>query len=117
MDLRKSTVNAVQVQISERSAKMSEIINTTTETAVPEQRSLPHMENISKAAELFNMTRYAVRVLAEEGKIKAVRIGGRIYVRDFFLACTLSPEEAKPEPEITEKPSFAKPVKGIRRVG
>ena len=25
--------------------------------------------------------------------------------------------EAKPEPEITEKPSFAKPVKGIRRVG
>ena len=122
MDLRKSTVNAVHIQISERSAKMSEIINTTTETAVPEQKSLPHMENISKAAELFNMTRYAVRVLAEEGKIKAVRIGGRIYVnvdsmRDFFLACTLSPEEAKPEPEITEKPSFAKPVKGIRRVG
>lgn len=71
---------------------MSEIINTTTETAVPEQKSLPHMENILKAAELFSM-------------------------RDFFLACTLSPEEAKPEPEITEKPSFAKPVKGIRRVG
>lgn len=103
MDLRKSTVNAVQVQISERSAKMSEIINTTTETAVPEQRSLPHMENISKAAELFNMTRYAVRVLAEEGKIKAVRIGGRIYVnvdsmRDFFLACTLSPRKRSPSP-------------------
>lgn len=89
MDLRKSTVNAVHIQISERSTKMSEIINTTTETAVSEQKSLPHMENISKAAELFNMTRYAVRVLAEEGKIKAVRIGGRIYVnvdsmRDFF---------------------------------
>lgn len=100
---------------------MSENI-TTNETTATEPKSLPHMENISKAAELFNMTRYAVRVLAEEGKIKAVRIGGRIYVnvdsmRNFFLACTLSPEEAKPEPEITEKPSFAKPVKGIRRVG
>lgn len=96
-------------------------INETVTTTEP--KSLPHMENISKAAELFNMTKYAVRVLAEEGKIKAVRIGGRIYVnidsmRDFFLACTLSPEDKPAQPaEPCEKPSFAKPVKGIRRVG
>ena len=49
---------------------------TTNETTATEPKSLPHMENITKAAELFGLTRYAVRVLAEEGKIKAVRIGG-----------------------------------------
>ena len=98
-------------------------INETVTTTSTEPKSLPHMENISKAAELFNMTKYAVRVLAEEGKIKAVRIGGRIYVnvdsmRDFFLACTLSPADKPEQPaEPAEKPSFAKPVKGIRRVG
>lgn len=102
--------------------KMTENITENITVTTTEQKSVPHMENISKAAELFNMTKYAVRVLAEEGKIKAVRIGGRIYVnvdsmRDFFLACTLSPAD-KPEPsEPCEKPSFAKPVKGIRRVG
>ena len=75
---------------------MSENI-TTSETTATEPKSLPHMENITKAAELFGLTRYAVRVLAEEGKIKAVRIGGRIFVNvdsmgEFFAACTLAPE-------------------------
>ena len=79
---------------------MSENINTS-ETTATEPKSLPHMENITKAAELFGLTRYAVRVLAEEGKIKAVRIGGRIFVNvdsmsEFFAACTLAPEEGKP---------------------
>lgn len=102
---------------------MTENITTNETVTTTEQKTVPHMENISKAAELFNMTKYAVRVLAEEGKIKAVRIGGRIYVnvdsmREFFLACTLSPEDKPAQPaEPCEKPSFAKPVKGIRRVG
>lgn len=102
---------------------MSENI-TTNETTATEPKSLPHMENITKAAELFGLTRYAVRVLAEEGKIKAVRIGGRIFVNvdsmsEFFAACTLAPEEGKPavSAEPAERPSFARPAKGIRRIG
>ena len=103
--------------------KMSENI-ITSETTAAEPKSLPHMENITKAAELFGLTRYAVRVLAEEGKIKAVRIGGRIFVNvdsmsEFFAACTLAPEEGKPvvPAEPAERPSFARPAKGIRRIG
>ena len=95
----------------------------TSETTAAEPKSLPHMENITKAAELFGLTRYAVRVL-EEGKIKAVRIGGRIFVNvdsmsEFFAACTLAPEEGKPvvPAEPAERPSFARPAKGIRRIG
>ena len=101
---------------------MSENI-TTNETTATEPKSLPHMENITKAAELFGLTRYAVRVLAEEGKIKAVRIGGRIFVNvdmsEFFAACTLAPGEGKPvvPAEPAERPSFARPAKGIRRIG
>ena len=102
--------------------KMSENI-ITSETTAAEPKSLPHMENITKAAELFGLTRYAVRVLAEE-KIKAVRIGGRIFVNvdsmsEFFAACTLAPEEGKPvvPAEPAERPSFARPAKGIRRIG
>lgn len=102
---------------------MSENI-TTNETTAAEPKSLPHMENITKAAELFGLTRYAVRVLAEEGKIKAVRIGGRIFVNvdsmsEFFAACTLASEEGKPvvPAEPAERPSFARPAKGIRRIG
>ena len=97
--------------------------NITNETTAAEPKPLPHMENITKAAELFGLTRYAVRVLAEEGKIKAVRIGGRIFVNvdsmsEFFAACTLSPEEDRHVPaEPAEKPSFARPAKGIRRLG
>ena len=97
---------------------------TTNETKATEPKSLPHMENITKAAELFGLTRYAVRVLAEEGKIKAVRIGGRIFVNvdsmsEFFAACTLAPEEGKPivPTEPAEKPSFARPAQGLRRIG
>lgn len=103
--------------------RMTENMNTS-ETTATEPKSLPHMENITKAAELFGLTRYAVRVLAEEGKIKAVRIGGRIFVNvdsmsEFFAACTLAPEEGKPviPAEPAEKPSFARPAKGIRRIG
>ena len=103
---------------------MTENITTTNETTAAEPKSLPHMENITKAAELFGLTRYAVRVLAEEGKIKAVRIGGRIFVNvdsmsEFFAACTLAPDEGKPvvPAEPAEKPSFARPAKGIRRIG
>ena len=98
---------------------MTENIITTNETTAAEPKSLPHMENITKAAELFGLTRYAVRVLAEEGKIKAVRIGGRIFVSEFFAACTLAPDEGKSviPAEPAEKPSFARPAKGIRRIG
>ena len=65
---------------------------TTNETTATEPKSLPHMENITKAAELFGLTRYAVRVLAEEGK-------------------PVVPAEP------AERPSFARPAKGIRRIG
>ena len=77
---------------------MTENITTTNETTAAEPKSLPHMENITKAAELFGLTRYAVRVLA---------------------ACTLAPDEGKSviPAEPAEKPSFARPAKGIRRIG
>lgn len=103
---------------------MTENINTINETIAAEPKPLPHMENIAKAAELFGLTRYAVQVLAEEGKIKAVRIGGRIFVNvdsmsEFFAACTLAPAEGKPviPAEPAGKPSFARPARGIRRIG
>ena len=102
---------------------MTENMNTN-ETTAAAPKSLPHMENIATAAEHFGLTRSAVRVLAEEGKIKAVRIGGRIFVivdsmSEFFAVCTLAPEEGKPivPAEPAERPSFARPAKGIRRIG
>ena len=103
---------------------MTENITTINETTAAEPKPLPHMESIAKAAELFGLTRYAVQVLAEEGKIRAVKIGGRIFVNvdsmsEFFAACTLAPAEGKRAvpAEPVEKPSFAKPARGIRRVG
>ena len=41
---------------------------------------VPRMETIAKTAELFGVSQYFVRKLANSGKINAVRISGRILI-------------------------------------
>lgn len=41
---------------------------------------IPRMETIKKTAELFGVSQYFVRKLANGGKINAVRISGRILI-------------------------------------
>lgn len=41
---------------------------------------IPRMETIARTAELFGVSQYFVRKLANSGKINAVRISGRILI-------------------------------------
>lgn len=85
---------------------------------------IPHMETIVKTAELFGVSQYFVRKLANSGKIKAVRISGRILINcdkfaEYLNNVTLQEDtdnigttEDKP------KPRFAAHIQnGIRRLG
>ena len=115
MDLRKSTGNAVRPQLIERSTqnvrKHHHQRNHSNRAEVPAAHGEHHESRGAFRA-------YAVRRTGPRGG------GGRIFVNvdsmsEFFAACTLAPEEGKPviPAEPAEKPSFARPAKGIRRIG
>ena len=63
---------------------------------------IPQMETIAKTAELFGLSQYFVRKLAVSGKIKAVRIAGRILINvdrfaEYLNNSTLKSDIAAPE--------------------
>ena len=74
---------------------------------------VPQMETIAKTAELFGVSQYFVRKLANSGKINAVRISGRILINcdkfaEYLNTATLCDDSSG---------SAAHIENGIRRLG
>lgn len=76
-----------------------------------EQNKIPRMETIAATAELFGVSQYFVRKLANSGKINAVRIAGRILVN-----CDKFAEYLNTATLCEDKTEVAA-VGGIRRLG
>ncbi len=83
---------------------------------------IPHMETIAKTAELFGVSQYFVRKLANSGQIVAVRIAGRILINcdkfvEYLNSVTLDSTTDK-ETGNTPALRFADyKANGIRRLG
>ncbi len=78
---------------------------------------VPKMASVAEVSEMFGVSQYFVRKLASSGKIKAVRISGRILVNvdkftEFLNNSTLCDEEPD-EPQATVA---SKTIGGIRRL-
>ena len=78
---------------------------------------VPKMASVAEVSEMFGVSQYFVRKLASSGKIKAVRISGRILVNvdkftEFLNNSTLCDEEPE-EPQATVA---SKTIGGIRRL-
>ena len=77
----------------------------------PAAVKVPKMASVAEVSEMFGVSQYFVRKLASSGKIKAVRISGRILVNvdkftEFLNNSTLCDEEPE-EPQT---------IGGIRRL-
>lgn len=62
------------------------------------QNAVPEMKTIKDTAEMFGVSQYLVRKLATSGRIKAVRVAGRILVNcdkfaEYLNGATLCEEE------------------------
>lgn len=62
------------------------------------QNAVPEMKTIKATAEMFGVSQYFVRKLATSGRIKAVRVAGRILVNcdkfaEYLNGVTLCDEE------------------------
>ena len=78
---------------------------------------VPKMASVAEVSEMFGVSQYFVRKLASSGKIKAVRISGRILVNvdkftEFLNNSTLCDEEPE-EPQATVA---SKTIGDIRRL-
>lgn len=79
--------------------------------ARPAGVKVPKMASVAEVSEMFGVSQYFVRKLASSGKIKAVRISGRILVNvdkftEFLNNSTLCDEE----------PDEPQTIGGIRRL-
>ncbi len=77
----------------------------------PAAVKVPKMASVAEVSEMFGVSQYFVRKLASSGKIKAVRISGRILVNvdkftEFLNNSTLCDEE----------PDEPQTIGGIRRL-
>lgn len=77
---------------------------------------VPKMASIAEVSEMFGLSKYFVRKLASSGKIRAVRISGRILVNvdkftEFLNSSTLRDEE----PDHTDAALAPQTIGGIRR--
>lgn len=64
------------------------------------QNAVPEMKTIKQTAEMFGVSQYFVRKLATSGRIKAVRVAGRILVNcdkfaEYLNGATLCDEETE----------------------